>query len=167
ATGSQGAEGGTARSRARRGAAAETGDAEGGQEQGGGTRGGARKTGATSTARGRKSAQASGPDLRGDLREFISSRPHGWGHDDWTGLLGNLRERGHDVNDPDQIGRQLEQERLSHRLEQVEGLRPQQVRALSERFRTLWSLQQASVDEIAEVQNINRETAQRVHEQLR
>ncbi len=161
----QAAEGGKPRSRSRK-AATEAGDSQGAQA--GGTRGGgARKAGGSATGRGKKSAQESGPDLRGDLRQFVSSRPHGWGHDDWTGLLGNLRQRGHDVSDSEQIGRQLEQERLSHQLEQVEGLKPQQVRALSEHFRTLWSLRKAGVDEIAQVKNINRETAQRVHEQLR
>ncbi|MEW5931923.1 MAG: helix-hairpin-helix domain-containing protein, partial [Gemmatimonadota bacterium] len=99
------------------------------------------------------------------LRQFARSRPEGWGHDDWLGLLEELRGHGHDVSDESAVGRQLERERLLHQLEGVDGL-GDRAGALAERFGTLYSLRHAGVDEIAGVQGIDRETAERIKQRF-
>ncbi|MDP9349142.1 MAG: hypothetical protein M3P24_08380, partial [Gemmatimonadota bacterium] len=105
-----------------------------------------------------------GPDLRADLREFIAGRPHGWGHDDWTDLLGRLGGRGHDVSNPDQVGLSLERERLASVLERVEGLERRQAEALADRFQTLWSFRHASTDDIASAAGIDHDLAERARQ---
>ncbi|HEX5727125.1 MAG TPA: helix-hairpin-helix domain-containing protein [Longimicrobiaceae bacterium] len=102
------------------------------------------------------------PDLREDLRAFAAGRPEGWSHDDWLAFVNHLRERGHDVSDPDAVGRSLERERLAAVLEAVPGLGPRRIEALVSRFDTLWSLRQAHVDDIARVPGIPRALAERV-----
>jgi hypothetical protein len=124
---------------------------------GGGGGGGARKR----AGGGGDAGAGGGRDLRSDLREFISSRPHGWGHDDWTGLLGSLGERGHDVSDPDRVGRSLERERLLTVLERVEGLEGRQAEALAERYQTLWSFRHAGTEEVAATAGIDHDLAER------
>jgi hypothetical protein len=124
--------------------------------------GGARKT----AGGGRGRAAAGGGDLRSDLREFISSRPEGWSHDDWTGLLGRLGERGHDVSNPDQVGMALERERLASVLERVEGLEGHQVEALTDRFQTLWSFRHASTDDVASTAGIDPGLAERAKQSV-
>lgn len=125
-------------------------------------RGGSRASGSGSRAAGRKM----GPDLTRDLREFAAAYADGWSHDDWTGLVGRLGERGHDTSDPDQLGMQLERERLRVKLESIEGLGPKRVQALIDSFDTLWSLRQAGVDEIASVPSIPRAAAERVRQSV-
>jgi len=115
-------------------------------------------------ARGR-AAEPAAPDLRGDLRTFARARPDGWGHHDWLGLLDDLRSRGHDVSDGDAVGMQLERERLLHQLEEVPGL-GRKSEALVARFETVYSLRQASVDEVAAVKGVNRDLAERVKQRF-
>ena len=118
------------------------------------------------TASGNAGAAKRGakPDLRRDLREFASTRPDGWSHDEWLRLLDSLRERGHDTSDSESIGRDLERERLALTLERVPGLGPKKVEAVADRFGTLWSLRQASAEEIASVPSIPRNLADRIVE---
>ncbi|HEV2148636.1 MAG TPA: helix-hairpin-helix domain-containing protein, partial [Longimicrobiaceae bacterium] len=118
----------------------------------------AANTGGTGVAGGSR-------DLRGELRDFARSRPGGWGHDEWQGLLGDLRGRGHDVSDEGAVGMQLERERLAHQLEDVGGL-GKKADALVDRFETVYSLRQASVDDIASVKGIDRQLAERVKERF-
>jgi hypothetical protein len=115
-------------------------------------------SGAAGAQRGSK------PNMRSDLREFASTRPDGWSHDEWLGLLDSLRERGHDTSDTETIGRDLERERLSVTLERIPGLGPRKVDALVDRFGTLWSLRQANAEEIASVPTIPRNLAERIVE---
>lgn len=152
---------------AKRAPAKGTAGAAGAGEGGGGQ--GAAKGAAKRTSKGAtKSAGGGGgkPDLRKDLRQFITDNPQGWGHEQWEGLLSQLGERGHDTSNPAQIGMQLERERLSARLEGIEGLSQQRARSVAERFGTLYSLRNASVDEIAQETNLSREVAERVKSQL-
>lgn len=118
-------------------------------------------------ARGAKQGSDKGSDLRKELRGFAESRPEGWSHDEWTGLLGSLQKRGYDTSDPDRLGLELEKERLALKLEKVPGLGPARVRSLTEHFGTLWSLRHADVDQIASVSTINRPLAERISEAVR
>jgi hypothetical protein len=128
---------------------------------------GAAKTAAASAAtsapprrpRGRK------PELRADLRDFVSARPGGWGHDDWTSFLDHLASRGHDTSDSDGIGRQLEQERLAARLEAVPGLGAERAGALVQRFGTVYSLYHASGDDLASA-GLSGDEAERIRQAL-
>lgn len=124
------------------------------------------RSGGTAAAAGGAGVAGGSRDLGGDLREFVRSRPDGWGHDDWLGLLDDLRGRGHDVSDEGSVGMQLERERLSHRLEGIEGVKGSQTRALVDRFETVYSLRHASVDEIASVKGVTREAAERIKERF-
>jgi hypothetical protein len=118
---------------------------------------------------GAKSSESGGDRLHDELRSFVAAHPHGWNHDEWQGLLGRLRDGGHDTGDTDRIGAELEKERLVHTIEQqnVPGLGPAKVRSLADRFSTLWSFRHASVDDLASVKGIKREQAEKLHESLR
>jgi excinuclease ABC subunit C len=105
-------------------------------------------------------------NLRADLREFVSARPKGWNHDQWLGLLDDLRGRGHDVSDASSVGMSLERERLAVQLEQIPGMGPRRVEALVGRYHTLYSLRQADAAELAELPGMNRALAERVHQQF-
>lgn len=107
------------------------------------------------------------PDLGRNLKDFVSAHPEGWSHDEWDGLLGSLRDKGHDVSDSETIGIELERERLRQRLQGIPGLGPRRVDALVGRFDTLWSLQQASAEEIVQLPSIPRNVAERVRQELR
>jgi hypothetical protein len=107
-----------------------------------------------------------GPDLRADLRAFVTARPGGWGHDDWIAFLDHLRERGHDTSDPGSIGLALERERLAATLEPIVGMGPRRVQALVERYDTLYSACRAGVDEIAALPGMNRSLAEKVRQAL-
>jgi hypothetical protein len=107
-----------------------------------------------------------GPDLKRDLKDFVSARPHGWGHDDWLQFLEDLRERGHNIEDREAIGMALEQERLDHSLSNVKGLTGPRRRPLVERFKTVWSLRNAGVDEIASTAGVSREVADRIKAEI-
>lgn len=104
--------------------------------------------------------------LQRELREFVESRPGGWDHPEWLGLLDGLRERGHDTDDAEAIGRTLERERLARHLEGVQGMGPRRVEAVSARFGTLWSLRQASAEELASVPGMNRPLGEQVRRSL-
>ncbi|HEX2092956.1 MAG TPA: hypothetical protein VHG28_11160 [Longimicrobiaceae bacterium] len=133
----------------------------GGAGAGGATAKTARKTRGAGTARGGR-----GGGLQAELRDFVSARPQGWGHQDWLGLLDDLRGKGHDVSDAAAVGMALERERLAATLEGVEGVNARQVRALTDRFQTLWSLRQASADEIADTPGISRPLGERIRQAL-
>jgi hypothetical protein len=112
-------------------------------------------------------SRAKKPDLKADLRDFASARPSGWNHDDWLTFLGHLSSRGHDTSDHENVGRQLESERLALVLERVDGLKPKQVQALVGHFGTLWSLRNAGVDQLADAAGIPIEQAERVAQSVR
>jgi hypothetical protein len=107
-----------------------------------------------------------GPDLRADLRAFVTARPAGWGHEDWISFLDHLRERGHDTSDPDAIGLALERERLAATLGGVGGMGPRRVEAVVRRYDTLWSARRADVDELAALPGMNRSLAEKVRQAL-
>ena len=104
--------------------------------------------------------------LRADLREFASARPKGWNHDEWLGLLDDLRGRGHDVSDASAVGMSLERERLAVHLEAIPGMGPRRVESLVGRYHTLYSLREADAAELAELPGMNRALAGRVHQQF-
>lgn len=164
----------------RRGASANEGTtgAKAGGASSGGKKGGAaesgtaapkkRATGAKKAAGGagaRKKEGGSG--LRADMREFAAARPSGWDHHDWVTFLGGLRDKGHDTSDADEIGRQLERERISLVLQDVPGLGSRKVEAVADRFGRLYELRNASVDEIAGVPGINRDLAEKISNAVR
>ncbi|MFL5538765.1 MAG: helix-hairpin-helix domain-containing protein [Longimicrobiaceae bacterium] len=107
-----------------------------------------------------------GPDLREDLRAFVTARPGGWGHEDWLAFLDHLRERGHDTSDPEALGRALERERLAAILERVQGMGPKRVSSVVDRYETVWSCARADVDEIATLPGMNRALAEKVRQAL-
>ncbi|MBV9773210.1 MAG: hypothetical protein JO040_04635 [Gemmatimonadetes bacterium] len=129
------------------------------KSSGGGGGGGARKPAG--------GGSGGGHDVRSHLRRFAASRPGGWNHDEWLGLLDELRGHGHDVSDPESVGRSLEQERLRHVLEGAGGVESGQVDALVERYGTLWSLRHAGVDEVAGLPGMSREAAERALSAMR
>lgn len=107
-------------------------------------------------------AKSNGPDLRKDLREFASARPDGWGHDDWLRFLEDLQQRGHNINDRDQIGLMLERERLSLMLEKVPGVGPRRVQNIVEKYGYVWRLREADADEISREAGVPRQIADKV-----
>jgi hypothetical protein len=117
---------------------------------------------AAAAAIGSRRRGGKSPDLTRDLRDFASGRPDGWDHDDWEAFLDHLRGRGHDTSNADAIGLALERERLALALQKVEGIGPQRIRALTDRFITLWSLRNAEVEDIASAASIRRDLAERI-----
>ncbi|CAN5638886.1 hypothetical protein BH23GEM6_BH23GEM6_14510 [soil metagenome] len=109
-----------------------------------------------------KLSRGKAPDLTKDLRDFASGRPQGWSHDDWESFLGHLSRRGHDTSNADAIGLALERERLALALQQVDGLKPQQVKSLANRFTTIWSLRNAEVEDIEAAAKLPRNMAERI-----
>jgi hypothetical protein len=156
----------------RRGAAKAAGGGVAGTQRqaAGGTR--SRKAGDPAGGGGRAAggggatrSRAAKPDLKKDLREFAAGRPQGWSHDDWLSFLEDLQSRGHNIEEREEIGRALERERLDIALEKVGGVGPQKRRALVERFGTLWSLRNASAEDIASAGNLPQDVAQRVRQE--
>lgn len=102
--------------------------------------------------------------MKSRLRAFVEGHPEGWNHDEWLGLLSELESGGADVGDPAKVGRALEKTRLEWELDRrgVKGLGPKRSQALVARFETLWSLRQASVEEVAGVPTITKSLAEKV-----
>jgi len=117
---------------------------------------------AANRPKGRKASAPTRSDLRGDLRSFVGQHEGGWGHDDWLELLGALHARGHNVDDPDQIGADLERERLTAVLLAVDGMGARRVHALCERYGTLWNLRGADIDELMRSSSLPRAIAERI-----
>ena len=126
------------------------------------TRGAARTAGSTGRKTGGKK-----PDLKKDLRDFASTRPQGWSHDDWLRFLDDLQARGHNINDRDQIGSMLEKERLSLALERIPGLSAPRARTIAERYGYLWRLKETDADQLSSEAKIPRPVAEKVLEGLR
>ncbi|HEX7241820.1 MAG TPA: hypothetical protein VF263_16180 [Longimicrobiaceae bacterium] len=122
-----------------------------------------RSSGGASKPRGGAAKAASG--LAADLRDFVT-RFREWGHSEWLGLLEELRGKGHDVADTQSVGMQLERERLASRLEGVEGMTAKRVQAVVGRYGTLYSLRQASTEELAGVSGMNFALAETVKQQV-
>ena len=103
------------------------------------------------------------------LRAFVERHPEGWNHDEWLALLAELEQDGTDVAQPADLGLQLEKARLAWELDRrsVKGLGPRRSEALVERFQTLWSLREASVEDVAGVPAIPRALAEKVVAALR
>lgn len=129
---------------------------------------GARKTAATgrSGSTGATGKKRSRPNLKADLRDFAAGRPEGWNHEDWMAFLEDLQARGHNIQDREAIGRALERERLDMILERAGGVGPKSRKALVERFETVWSLRNASADEIEQVAKVSPEIAQGVKDSV-
>jgi excinuclease UvrABC nuclease subunit len=108
-------------------------------------------------------------ELKTRTRDFVGRHPHGWSHDQWLGLLAELRDAGVDTHDHEAIGAALEHERLLVVLESagVKGLGPKRREALAARFGRLWDLRHASVEEIAALPSFHRGLAEAVHQSLR
>jgi excinuclease UvrABC nuclease subunit len=101
-----------------------------------------------------------------ELRRFVGDHPHGWGHDEWLNLLEYLRARGHDIHDSDAVGALLERQRLIARLREIDGIGPLRVRALSDRYGSLWNLAQADPDELTQSARMPRGLAERIRSKL-
>ncbi|HEY7766949.1 hypothetical protein [Longimicrobium sp.] len=113
----------------------------------------------------RRKQQKEIDQLQADLRAFAIARPGGWNHEDWLGFLDSLRQKGHDLSAPEEIGSRLERERLGVVLSGIQGLGPKRVDALVERFHTLYSARHASVEEFAGA-GLPRADAERVLREL-
>lgn len=136
---------------------------------GGGAQAAAKKAPAKGGAGGggRKSAgggAAGGGAMQGALRQFVQSHPHGWGHDEWVDLVNRLGAEGHDIQDRDSVGMMLENERMRHHLEQVDGLGSKAMDALVSRYGTMWNLQRADAAELESVPGVSPDVARRLRE---
>lgn len=125
-----------------------------------GSREGTRKRAAAPRKRNVGAQAADG--LAGDLRAFVGAHPDGWTHDDWLGLLDQLGERGHPVDDADAIGRRLEEERLITRLRSTSGLEDGHAERIAQRYGSVWALRQADPDDLGQAAALSREDAERV-----
>jgi hypothetical protein len=98
------------------------------------------------------------------LDAFIAAHPDGWDHISWLGLLTELEQNGFDVTNPASVGEELEQRRLAWELRRrsVPGLGPKRIDAVVERFGTLWSLQHAEAEQLAEIRTIPGALAEKV-----
>ena len=107
-------------------------------------------------------------DVKDRLNRFIEAHPSGWDHQAWLGLLDELRSEGVDISEPESLGLELERERVTRVLseQEVRGLGPKRVEALAERYPTLWSLRQASPDELAQIKTIPGTLAKKIHAAL-
>lgn len=110
----------------------------------------------------------SGNGMRETLRSFVADHPEGWGHGHWEDLLHRLSEDGIDTAQPDQIGLELERERIRLVLEDsgIRGLGPKRREAVAERFGSLWHLRHASVEELSERSEIPKGLAEKLHAAL-
>lgn len=108
-------------------------------------------------------------ELRERVRDFVARHPDGWSHDEWLGLLAELREAGLDRDGPEAIGAALEHERVLLVLERaaVKGLGPKRREAVAGHFGRLWDLRNASVDQIAQLPSFHRGLAEALHDALR
>jgi len=98
------------------------------------------------------------------LDTFVAEHPEGWGHHAWLTLLATLEQGGIDVSDAEAIGFELENRRLAAELRrrEIAGLGPKRIEALVERFGTLWSLQHADIDQLAEIKTVPATLAEKV-----
>jgi hypothetical protein len=103
------------------------------------------------------------------LDAFIEAHPEGWGHDDWLGLLAQLRHAAVHVDDPAELGQRLESRRLAWVLDRmaVSGLGPRRTEAIVDRFGTLWRLRHTNAAELAEIKTIPASLAERIVEAVR
>jgi len=110
-----------------------------------------------------------GNGMRKALRSFVADHREGWSHGHWESLLHQLEEGGFDTARPEDIGRELERERVRVVLEDVgvQGLGPKRREAVAEQFGSLWQLKHASVEELTERSAIPRRLAEELHAALR
>jgi len=102
--------------------------------------------------------------LNEHLSTFVEDHPEGWGHDEWTTLLQSLEQQGEEIADADSVGWALENLRLGLALRRagVPGLGPKRIDRVVNRFGTLWSLRQASADQVAEIPTIHQGLAEQL-----
>ena len=107
-------------------------------------------------------------EMVSEIRHFVHEHPHGWSHDEWTGLTHHLAHLGHDVADLDGVGLRLEHERLTQVLERMEikGLGPKRTKAIATHFGTLWNLMSASPEDMARAVGIPTSLANQISEVL-
>jgi hypothetical protein len=98
------------------------------------------------------------------LDDFIEAHAEGWDHLAWIDLLNELEQNGFDVSDQAAVGIELENRRLAWELRrrEVPGLGPKRIDAVVHRFGTLWSLQHADVEDLAEIRTIPNALAEKV-----
>lgn len=98
------------------------------------------------------------------LNAFIETHPEGWNHEQWISLLVAMEQDGIDVEDQGAIGLELESRRLAAELRRraVPGLGPKRIDAVVDRFGTLWSLQHAEAEDLAELKTISGALAEKV-----
>jgi len=106
-----------------------------------------------------------GNGMRERLRSFVADHREGWSHGHWESLLHGLREGGFDTAQPEEIGLELERERVRMVLEdkRIRGLGPKRREAVAEQFGSLWRLEHASVDELTELSELPRGVAEQLH----
>jgi hypothetical protein len=129
----------------------------------------ASKSASAKSASKRSAGDKGGSDLQSNLRAFVQHHPEGWQHGDWEGLLHHLREGGIDTSDQGSIGLQLERERVIHTLENsgVSGIRGAKAKSIADRYGRIDELRQASVDDLAGVEGISRQQAEKIQEAVR
>jgi hypothetical protein len=107
-------------------------------------------------------------NLLSEIRRFVLDHPQGWRHDEWLGLLYHLSQNGINTENEESIGLVLERERLLQTLGNlsIKGLGQKRREALATHFGTLWSLMEASPEEIAQVPGVPRSLADQIADVL-
>ncbi|MBT8337027.1 MAG: hypothetical protein KJO11_10515 [Gemmatimonadetes bacterium] len=103
------------------------------------------------------------------LKEFVSGHIHGWSDDDWRELLATLAEEGHDVDDTGTLGLRLERAHILSTLERLAlpGIGPRRREHVADHFPSLWTLRNASVEQLAELPSFHRGLADTLHDGLK
>lgn len=102
------------------------------------------------------------------LKDFADLHIHGWGHEDWDGLVKELAADGHDVSDTGALGLRLERMHILTTLERLAlpGIGAKRRERVADHFPTLWRLRQADVEELAAIPTFHRALAETLHEGL-
>ena len=106
----------------------------------------------------KKSATA----LQAEIERFVAGHPEGWDHEEWAGLVDELRAAGYDVSDEAAIGLAAERARLAAMLGQVKSVGPQRIKVIIDRYETIWSLRGAPAEELAASTKIPLAVAERI-----
>jgi len=99
------------------------------------------------------------------VHTFVAVHPDGWNHEEWEGLVGELRGAGLlGPGEEEALGRELERERVLATLTElaVPGLGPKRREAIAAHCGRLWDLKHVSVDELAALPSIPRSLAEAV-----
>lgn len=95
------------------------------------------------------------------LAAFVEAHPDGWSHEEWLGLLHDLRQHGVS-GDPGAIGDALERAHLEATLKRlgVKGLGPKRIEAIVDQFGRLYEARQARAEDFAALPTVPKALAE-------